>query len=104
LRGRSESAASAAPCKARSESQKAQVVFSDANLDGIRSISGESVVHRITFNGQTWKLGKSEYDLQREEFARQEREAGISEFVQSALAETLESGGFPDDFSAFFNV
>lgn len=85
--------------KARSEAQKAQIVFSEANLDGIRSIAGSSRVFRITHNGKTWTLNQSEYERQRAEFARQNAEP-IESVVQSALAETLESGDFPVDFTA----
>jgi hypothetical protein len=95
--------------KARSEAQKAQTVFSAVNLgedkkgDGIVSISGDSRVFRITHNGKTWTLGQSEYELQRAEFAAQERAARNAELagiVTTALAETLESGDFPADFCA----
>jgi hypothetical protein len=89
--------------RARSEAQKAQVVFSEANLDAIRSIAGASRVFRITHDGKTWTLGKSEYELQRAEFAAQEAawQAAhpLESIVQSALAEVLSTDdSYPADF------
>ena len=87
------------PKRAKTEKEKAMIVFSEANLDGIRAIAGSSRVFRITHDGKTWVLNQSEYDRQRAEFARQNAEP-MAEIVQSALAECLESGEFPIDFTA----
>jgi hypothetical protein len=89
----------AKPQRAKTEKEKAMVVFSEANLDGIRAIAGSARVFRITHDGKTWTLNQSEYDHQRAEFARQNAEP-IESVVSSALAECLKSDQFPADFFA----
>ncbi len=95
----------AKPQRAKTEKEKAMVVFSEANLDGIRAIAGSARVFRITHDGKTWTLGKNEYELQRAEFEAQEAawQAAhpLESIVQSSLAEVLSADdSYPADFFA----